>query len=130
MAAGTIVPLLNWTARSLNIPGLTWTVVLPPCSRIASSAAGNAAMWSQWPWLTAMHSISPSAMPRLAQLRMKIAPSGPVSNSIAWRMPGAIETNLQPKPRLAHSNASPDNALAPARTILANSETANSVLLT
>ena len=47
--------------------------------------AGSAAIWSQWPWLTAMHSISPNSMPRLAQLRRKMAPSGPVSNSITWR---------------------------------------------
>src|SRR5262245_56535009 len=77
-----------------------------------------------------MHSTSPKRIPRLAQLRMKIAPSGPVSNSSVCRTFSACDTSLRPKPKLAHSSASPEMTFAPASTTLENSDTANKVLLT
>src|SRR6266851_5199382 len=102
----------------------------PPCLTIASIVAGNAAMWSQCPWVTAMHSTSPSRIPRLAQLRMKIAPSGPVSNSMVRRTSPIFDTSLSPNPRFAQRSASPEMTDAPPRMTFANSETANNVLLT
>src|SRR5262249_8920216 len=69
-------------------------------------------------------------IPRLAQLRMKIAPSGPVSNSSVCRTFSACDTSLRPKPKLARSSASPEMTFAPASTTLENSDTANKVLLT
>src|SRR5262249_4097758 len=77
-----------------------------------------------------MHSTSPKRIPRLAQLRMKIAPSGPVSNSSVCRTFSACDTSLRPKPKLEHSSASPEMTFAPASTTLENSDTANKVLLT
>src|ERR1700730_3213546 len=77
-----------------------------------------------------MHSTSPKRIPRLAQLRMKIAPSGPVSNRRVCRTFSAPDTSFRPKPRLAQSSASPEMIFAPARTTLENSDTANKVLLT
>jgi len=78
----------------------------------------------------AIASISPNPTPSAVQLRMKMAASGPVSNNIVWRWPPAFETSLKPKPRFAQSSASPEMTLAPLSTTLANSDTANRVLLT
>ena len=41
----------------------------------------------------------------------------------------ACDTSLRPKPKLAHSSASPEMTFAPASTTLENSDTANKVLV-
>ena len=42
-----IEPFCKRTPRSLNMPGLTWTVTRPPSRMIASTASVSAPMWSQ-----------------------------------------------------------------------------------
>ena len=61
---------------------------------------------------------------------MKMAPSGPVSNSKVCLTPPASDTSRKPRPRFAHSSVSPEITFAPASTTFVNSETANKVLLT